>query len=113
MVGCKRLSAPPRLFQSVVRLGKVAGAFVIGLISAGVEGEVKLRVQLVEECLRRRPVHSFRREHDFGIHLFHLVVDLLENGLICDLLVVSDFDFHAVCNLDPNFSLFCPKRKEC
>ena len=86
---------------------------MIGLVSAGVKGEVKLRVQLVEERLWRCPVHNLGREHDFGIHLFHLIVDLLENGLICDLLVVSDFDFHAVCNLDPNFSLFCPKRKEC
>lgn len=108
----KTVCPPPRLLQSIVRFGKVSGAFMIGLVSAGVKGEVKLRVQLVEERLWRCPVHSLGREHDFGIHLFHLIVDLLENGLICDLLVVSDFDFHAVCNLDPNFSLFCPKRKE-
>lgn len=110
--GLQKTVCPPRLLQSIVRFGKVSGAFMIGLVSAGVEGEVKLRVQFIKECLRCRPVHNLGREHDFGIHLFHLIVDLLENGLICNLLVVSDFDFHAVCNLDSYLSLFCPKRKE-
>lgn len=86
---------------------------MIGLVGAGVEGEVKLRVQLIKERLWRCPVHSLGREHDLGIHLFHLIVDLLENGLICNLLVISDLDFHTVCDLNPYFSLFSPKRKEC
>lgn len=42
---------------------------MVRLISAGVKGEVKLRIQLVKERLGRRPVHSFGREHYLCIHL--------------------------------------------
>ena len=109
----KTVCPPPRLFESIVRFSKVAGAFVVGLVGTGVKGEVKLRVKLVEECLRCCPIHSLRREHYIGIHLFHLIVDLLKDSLICDLFVVRDFDFHTISDFDSHLSLFCSKWKKC
>ena len=97
----KTVCPPPRLSQSVVCYGKVPVALVIGLISAGIEGEVKLRIQLVKERLRRRPVHSSGREHDFCIHFIspHNLC-LYKNGLIRDLVAVGNFYLHIICYSD-------------
>ena len=48
----------PCLRQPIVHFSKIAVAFVIGLVSAGIKGEVEFRIQLVKKFLWRFPIHG-------------------------------------------------------